>query len=77
MLTASPVQLVVMLYDGVERFLRQAEVAMREGEVAQAHEPYCSGPRRSSTSSCARSTTSSGEIAERLEAIYVFCKRAT
>jgi len=37
-LTASPVQLVVMLYDGVERFLRQAEVVMGEGNVAQAHD---------------------------------------
>ena len=39
-LTASPVQLVVMLYDGVERFLRQAEVVMGEGNVAQALRPY-------------------------------------
>jgi len=30
-LTASPEQLVVMLYDGAVRFLRQGEVAMKEG----------------------------------------------
>ena len=30
-LTATPEQLVVMLYDGVGRFLRQAEVTMSDG----------------------------------------------
>ena len=37
-LTASPVQLVVMLYDGVARFLRQAEVAMAEDNVGHAND---------------------------------------
>jgi len=36
-LSASPAQLVVMLYDGAQRFLRQATVAMRAGEIERAH----------------------------------------
>ena len=36
-LAATPGELVVMLYDGARRFLRQASIAMREGEVERAH----------------------------------------
>ncbi len=36
-LSATPEQLVVMLYDGVQRFLRQAGGAMRAGEVERSH----------------------------------------
>ena len=37
-LTASPEQLVVMLYDGAGRFLRQAEAAYGEGALEHAHD---------------------------------------
>jgi flagellar secretion chaperone FliS len=36
-LAASRGQLVVLLYDGARRFLRKAAVAMRDGEVENAH----------------------------------------
>ena len=36
-LTATPGQLVVMLYDGARRFLFQASSAMREGDTATVH----------------------------------------
>src|SRR5271168_1785393 len=36
-LAATPGQLVVLLYDGARRFLRQAAIAMGEGEVERAH----------------------------------------
>jgi flagellar secretion chaperone FliS len=36
-LAATPSQLVVMLYDGARRFLRQSTIAMRDGEVERAH----------------------------------------
>ena len=36
-LAATPGQLVVLLYDGARRFLRQAADAMRDGEVERAH----------------------------------------
>jgi flagellar protein FliS len=73
-LTASPVQLVVMLYDGVERFLRQAEAVMGEGVVAQANDRM---QRAEAILDELLSTLdkSAGQIAERLEAIYIFCKR--
>jgi flagellar protein FliS len=73
-LTASPVQLVVMLYDGVARFLRQAEVAMGEENVAQANDRM----QRAEAiidELLATLNKSAGEVAERLEGIYVFCKR--
>jgi len=73
-LTASPVQLVVMLYDGVERFLRQAEIVMAEGNVPQANDRM----QRAEAiidELIATLDKSAGQIAERLEGIYVFCKR--
>ncbi len=36
-LSATPTQLVVMLYDGARRFLRQAAAAMRAKEIERAH----------------------------------------
>jgi len=36
-LAAAPAQLVVMLYDGARRFLRQSALAMNEGQVERAH----------------------------------------
>ncbi len=36
-LAAPPGQLVVMLYDGARRFLRQAAIAMRAREIEKAH----------------------------------------
>jgi flagellar protein FliS len=73
-LTASPEQLVVMLYDGVVRFLRQSEVAFGEG--AWTH----GGERMSRAEAIidellATLNMDAGELAERLQAIYVFCKK--
>ncbi|QEC46831.1 flagellar export chaperone FliS [Baekduia soli] len=73
-LTASPEQLVVMLYDGAVRFLRQGEVAMGEGAVLHA------GAKLTRAEAIidellATLNMDTGEIAERLQAIYVFCKR--
>ena len=73
-LTATPAQLVVMLYDGVGRFLRQAEVAFGEGAWAHAHDRL---GRAEAIINELHGTLdmSQGLISERLEAIYVFCKR--
>ena len=73
-LTASPEQLVVMLYDGANRFLRQAEAAMGEGAVAHTNDRL----QRAEAILDELLTTlnhDAGEIAERLQAIYVYCKR--
>jgi len=73
-LTATPERLVVMLYDGARRFLHQAVVAMRAGDVPVAHERL----RRAEaivTHLLATLDLSQGEVAERLQAIYAFCQR--
>ena len=73
-LTATPEQLVVMLYDGAVRFLRQAEVAMREGAWLHSFEKLGRG-EDIIDELLATLNLDTGEIAERLQAIYVFCKK--
>jgi flagellar secretion chaperone FliS len=73
-LSASPEQLVLMLYDGALRFLRQAAVAMREADVTNANGRL----RRAEAILDELRVTldpSAGELAERLDAIYVFCRQ--
>lgn len=67
-------QLVVMLYDGARRFLRQAAVAMGEGEVERAHNTL----RRAEMILAHLDGTldhDQGELADRLHAIYTFSLR--
>ena len=73
-MTASPEQLVVMLYDGAGRFLRQAEGAMNgDGTWLQASQKL-SRAEAIIDELLATLDMDAGEIAERLQAIYVFCK---
>jgi flagellar protein FliS len=73
-LTASPEQLVVMLYDGAGRFLRQAEAALSEGAVEHAHDRLKRG-EAIIDELLATLDMDQGSIAERLQAIYIYCKR--
>jgi flagellar protein FliS len=73
-LTATPEQLVVMLYDGAIRFLRQAEVAMTEGAWLHSFEKLTRG-EAIIDELLATLNMDTGEIAERLQAIYVFQKK--
>jgi flagellar protein FliS len=73
-LTATPEQLVVMLYDGAVRFLRQAEIAMREGAFLHSYEKLGRG-EAIIDELIATLNMETGEIAERLQAIYIFQKR--
>jgi flagellar protein FliS len=73
-LTATPEQLVVMLYDGAVRFLRQAEVAMSEGAFLHSYEKLGRG-EAIIDELIATLNMDAGEIAERLQAIYVFQKK--
>jgi flagellar secretion chaperone FliS len=73
-LTAPPERLVVMLYDGIHRFLFQAAVAMREGNVEQSNNRL----KRAEAIVDELNATldmSAGEVAERLRALYNFSKR--
>ena len=71
-LTAPPERLVVMLYDGAGRFLFQAATAMRDGDVPTAHDRLRRA-ERIVEHLLATLDMSQGEVAEKLEAIYVFC----
>jgi len=73
-LTATPGKLVVMLYDGAVRFLKQAAAAMRDERRAQADERL----RRADAIIEELQLTldlDAGEIASNLQGIYVFSRR--
>ena len=74
-MTASPGQLVVMLYDGALRFLLQASILMRADDT-----PGCDAKLRRAEAiidelHATLDKDRGGVIASRLEGIYVFCKR--
>ncbi len=73
-LTAPPERLVVMLYDGIHRFLTQAAYAMREGDMAKARERMRRGEDIIDELLCTLNLEA-GEIAVSLHSIYVYCKR--
>jgi len=71
-LAATPGELVVMLYDGARRFLRQASIAMRDGHVERAHNTL----RRAEMIVAHLDGVldhEQGQIPEQLHAIYQFC----
>jgi flagellar protein FliS len=71
-LAATPAELIVMLYDGARRFLRQASIAMREGEVERAHNKL----RRAELIVAHLDGVldfEQGQISDNLHAIYKFC----
>ena len=74
-LTASPEQILLMLYDGAIRFTRQAIKGMAEGNMAVAHHGI-----KKSLAIITEFTNSlnheiGGEIAENLDALYSFMIR--
>ena len=73
-LSAPPELLVVMLYDGARRFLFQAGVAMRDGQIELTNRKL---RRAEDIIQHLRDTLDmeQGEIAHNLEAIYLFCLR--
>ena len=74
-MTASPGQLVVMLYDGVARFLKQAEILADEDAWGQASERLTKADAILDELLVTLDLEAGGELAQRLQAIYVFCKR--
>jgi flagellar secretion chaperone FliS len=73
-LSASPGLLVVMLYDGARKFLFQAGVAMRDGQVELMNNKL---RRAEDIIQHLRDALDfdQGEISNNLESIYVFCLR--
>jgi flagellar secretion chaperone FliS len=74
-MTASPGQLVVMLYDGMARFLKQAEMAAEEDSWAHATDRLTRADAILDELLVTLDLEAGGELAQRLQAIYVFCKR--
>jgi len=73
-LTAPPEQLVLMLYDGINRFLFQATVAMRDANPMMANGKL----QRAEAiidELIATLDHSAGDIADRLNAIYLYSRR--
>jgi flagellar secretion chaperone FliS len=73
-MTAPPERLVVMLYDGAIRFFFQAAAALREDARTTAFERLDRG-EAIVDHLLATLDMSAGQVAQRLEGIYVFCKR--
>ena len=73
-LSAPPEMLVVMLYDGARKFLFQAGVAMRDGQIELTNRKL---RRAEDIIQHLRDALDmdQGEISSNLEAIYVFCLR--
>jgi flagellar protein FliS len=74
-LTATPGQLVVMLYDGCLRFLHQAAYAMREGNVNEADARLQRAEAIIDELHATLDMEKGGVVASRLQGIYVFCSR--
>ena len=73
-LTASPERLVVMLYDGAIRSLRQSADAMRKGERERSRSRMRAGELIIDELNGALDM-GQGQIASQLRAIYHYCKR--
>lgn len=73
-LTAPPERLVVMLYDGANRFLIQGATAMRAGDLTLMNDRL---RRAEAIITELRQTLdmSQGQVAANLESIYAFCQR--
>lgn len=74
-LTASPAGLVVMLYDGIGRFLRQAAAAIEAGDQVTATARIQRAEAIISELTVTLDHQRGGEVAARLEAIYGFWRR--
>jgi flagellar secretion chaperone FliS len=74
-LTATPGQLVVMLYDGCLRFLHQASYAMREENVGEAGRRLTRAEAIIDELLATLDLEQGGVVASRLQGIYVFCSK--
>jgi flagellar secretion chaperone FliS len=74
-LTASPEQLVLMLYDGAIRFLSQASAALRAGNRQQFAVRLRRGEAIISELNMTLDMQRGGDLAVRLRAIYRFARR--
>ena len=74
-LTAPPEQLVLMLYDGIHRFLFQGAVAMRGGDFMLTNTKLQRAEAIIDELIATLDHDQGGEIADRLNAIYLYSRR--
>ena len=74
-LSASPEQLVVMLYDGAIRFLNQAQLAMQQEKKEIARERLLRAEDIITELNKSLDVESGGEIADSLRSLYLWMKR--
>lgn len=72
-MTASPIQLVVMLYDGAGKFLRQAIAMFEHNEKVRAGEAIGRAQAIVEELFATLDIEKGGDLASRLQGIYVFC----
>lgn len=72
--TASPGQLLLMLYDGAIRFCREAEAALTEGQLEESHRLLL---RAQDVVTELRSTLNleAGPVAQNLDSLYEYMQR--
>lgn len=70
--TASPVRLIVMLYDGAIRFLRQGQSAMQRGDREKQNDYLVRAQRILAELTSSLNLEEGGEIAVNLMALYQF-----
>ncbi len=73
--TASPEQLVVMLYDGCLKFLRRAEAAANDGRRPQVTEGVARATAIIMELNATLDIERGGEIAQNLRSLYFFLHR--
>jgi flagellar protein FliS len=74
-LTAPPERLVLMLYDGIQRFLFQSSHAMRAGDLATANGRMQRAEAIIDELIATLDHEQGGEIADKLNAIYLYSRR--
>jgi len=73
--TSSPAQLVVMLYDGILRFVTEAHVALEANDRARTGERIGRALAIIDELTATLDNKFAPELAENLTALYGFCKR--
>ncbi|HLH25579.1 MAG TPA: flagellar export chaperone FliS [Chloroflexota bacterium] len=73
--TASPVQLVTMLYQGVLRFTLRGIQGIEQGNIAQAHEGLTRAQAIVMELAAHLDKKAGGEIAENLNALYLYANQ--
>lgn len=70
--TASPLQLVIMLYDGAIRFMESAKSAMREGDLYKQNQACQKAQKIIAELISCLDMQRGGEVAQNLFALYTF-----